>query len=432
MVLVIGAAGLTLILALRGRQIAESGSAPHGDFSRFDEYLMRCRHFSNANGQAQPDWGEAERACETALDLNPISDEAHSLLKRINLEKEALGALTRAEAAMHKLDEMGALRLLAAIPEESAYFSKARQSALEIKSQAARKLQAQCAKLLKMRMWKSAVPKCEQYISLTCQNEPRASTGGPASRPAQVESLAGSRALYRSFLRARQKVRPGALPWQCPEQKLLRDFETLPSAHVAIKDALLARAAEPLIGEALFNYWQGNIASALGGLEKLASQPTASNSRSSAEELRERIWSVLQLEKSGLTALEADEPERAAKPLRAALQRDRDVLGGRQAAPSFVERSIRREMGARCYQRGKYWADRADIRRACRIWKLGQSFSPASLSLLQALKHCAERAGELVDAARSCGELASAAELSTSDDLLRQRIAAKRATWACH
>jgi len=140
---------------------------------------------------------------------------------------------------------------------------------------------------------------------------------------------------------------------------------------------------------------------------------------------------VLQLQKSANSALQARDPDRAEKALRSALQHDREIVGELEQAPSFVERTIQREMGAQSYQQGKYWADRSDLRRACRIWKLGHPFSGGNLALLQALKHCSERAEQLLATAGHCGELAVAAELSTEGDGLRNKLQAKKESLGC-
>ena len=140
---------------------------------------------------------------------------------------------------------------------------------------------------------------------------------------------------------------------------------------------------------------------------------------------------VMQLLKAGHTALQARDPENAAAPFRAALEHDRQILGSRTLPPSSVARIIRREMSSHSYQRGKYWADRADTRRACRIWKVGYSFSRADLALLQAVKHCSERGQELVAAAHHCAELASAADLAVEGDGMLEKVRARREELGC-
>jgi len=193
----------------------------------------------------------------------------------------------------------------------------------------------------------------------------------------------------------------------------------------------LQRSPDRRIGQALFNYWEGNFRLAITTLQLVATDPKAMVLHSGANALRSRIWMVLQLQKSANSALQARDPERAEKALRSALQHDREIVGELEQAPSFVERTIQREMGAQSYQRGKYWADRSDLRRACRIWKLGHQFSRGSLALLQALKHCSERAEQLLATAAHCGELVLAAELSTEDDGLLNKLRAKRESLGC-
>jgi hypothetical protein len=193
----------------------------------------------------------------------------------------------------------------------------------------------------------------------------------------------------------------------------------------------LLRFPDARIGQALFAYWEGNVRSAIATLQKVSTDPQAMVLHSGANALRSRIWMVLQLQKSANSALQARDPERAEKPLRSALQHDREIVGELEQAPSFVERTIQREMGAQSYQQGKYWADRSDLRRACRIWKLGHQFSGGNLALLQALKHCSERAEQLLATAGHCGELALAAELSTEGDGLRNKLQAKQESLGC-
>jgi len=50
---------------------------------------------------------------------------------------------------------------------------------------------------------------------------------------------------------------------------------------------------------------------------------------------------------------------------------------------------------------------------------------------LQALKHCSERAEQLLATAGHCGELALAAELSTEGDGLLNKLQAKQESLGC-
>jgi hypothetical protein len=382
--------------------------------SELHEQLSKCRSYS-AVDPTEPDWKKAELACNRALDLEPISEEANRMLKQVKQEQTAFDLLHRAESARQALDELGALELLARIPETSVYFQQARPLALEIKSLAMKRLEPECKKLLRSHAWMSALVTCEKYVALACQP-------GPDRRPDPLYSL---------FLRARGKAVPGAAPWRCPESKLLRESEEASDVRTRVREALLQRFSDERIGEALFRYWEGNSRSAIAALQKVSADPKARALHSRANALRSRIWLVSQLQRSVTNSLQARDPERAEKALRSALQHDGEILGELEQAPSFVARTIQREMGAQSYQRGRYWADRSDLRRACRIWKLGHQFSRGNLALLQALKHCSERAEQLLAAAGQCGELAIAAELSTEGDGLLNKLQAKQQSLGC-
>jgi len=393
--------------------------------SDLEEQLSKCRSYSRNTG-TEPDWKKAESACNGALDRDPINEEADRLLKQIKQEQIASELFARADSASQRLDDLGALDLLTQIPETSVYFKKARPQAIELKKRVRKKLEVDCADHLRARRWQLAQVTCENYMGLACQD----STAGEWEA-AQVGFAPAKDRLYRLFLYARRKVNSRAGPWRCPEKKLLRESGEASEVQRRVDGALMQRFPDARIGRALVSYWQGNLRESLSALQKVAADPKGTDLRPIAAQLRNRIWLVLQFLKSGNTALHVRDPERAAKPFRAALEHDREVLGRLEESPSFVGRSIRREMGTHCYQRGKYWADRADTRRACRIWKLGYGFSPANLALLQALKHCSERGGQLLDSARRCGELAIAAELSSDGDGLAEKLKVKRAALGC-
>jgi len=399
--------------------------APGSDAaSEMHEQLVRCRSYSAVDSAIQPDWKRAELACNRALDLEPISEEANRLLQKINQERTAFDLFHRAQAAGEARDDLGALELLARLPETSVYSHQARPLALEVKGRAMKNLEPECRKLLRSRQWTAASITCEKYFSLACQDGRWASSPphGPGRRPDPLQAL---------FLKARARVIPGAVPWRCPESKLLRESEEGSDVRTRVREAFLERFPDARIGQALFAYWEGNVRSAIATLQKVSTDPQAMVLHSGANALRSRIWMVLQLQKSANSALQARDPERAEKALRSALQHDREIVGELEQAPSFVERTIQREMGAQSYQQGKYWADRSDLRRACRIWKLGHQFSRGNLALLQALKHCSERAEQLLATAGHCGELALAAELSTEGDGLRNKLQAKQESLGC-
>ncbi len=411
---------------LRSSQPGQPSPAAEEDFQA-EENLSRCRLYSAVEQGIEPNWLKAEIACNRVLDLQPIHEEAHRLLGRIQDEQAAFELLRRAEA-LEALDELSALELLAQVPEGSTYFQRAKAQALEIKARAMPRLEADCARLLRLRQRHPALLRCEKYLTLACQDAfwRERNLGAGTSFPLRSD-VAPDR-LYLRFLRARQAGSPSPATWTCPQLKLLEEPRELES-DAKVSEALLQRSSDRRIGQALLTYWRGNLPAALSGLRACLHLDAADTS--TARQLQSRISMVMQLLKAGHTALQARDPEKAAAPFRAALEHDRQILGPLALPPSSVERIIRREMSSHSYQRGKFWADRADTHRACRIWKVGYSFSRADLALLQAVRHCSERGQELLATARHCAELASAADLAIEGDGMLEKLRARREELGC-
>lgn len=380
-----------------------------------EEQISRCRLYSAADQGLEPDWQKAQAACNRVLDLQPIHEEANRLLGHIKDEQTAAELLRRAEG-LEAFDELSALDLLSQVPEGSTYFQRAKAQALAIKARAMPRLEGDCQSLTR----RAALVACEKYMALACQDllwRERNLGAGVAAR-----RLAPDR-LYLRFLRVRQALSPGSATWSCPQLKLLEEPRELEN-DANVSEALLRRSSDRAIGHAILTYWRGNLPAAISELKA----PGTSDAR----QLQSRMSMVMQLLKAGQGALQAGDPERAAAPFRAALEHDRQILVSTAVPPSSVERIVRREMSSHSYQRGKYWADRADTHRACRIWKVGYSFSRADLPLLQAVKHCSERGQKLLAAAHHCAELASAADLATDGDGTLEKLEARRDELGCH
>jgi hypothetical protein len=417
---VVGGAAL-----LRSSPSRPPSPAAEEDFQA-EEQISRCRLYSAVEQGIEPDWLKAEIACNRVLDLHPIHEEANRLLLRIKDEQAAFERLRRVEA-LEALDELSALELLTQVPETSTYFRRAKAQALEMRARAMPRLQADCARLLRRRPRSPALLTCEKYLALACQDAfwRERNLGAGASLP---PAGAAADQLYLQFLRVRQAASPSSATWICPQLKLLEERPELES-DAKVSEALLQRSSDRRVGQAVLTYWRGNLPAALSALQACLHRGAADPS--TARQLQSRISMVMQLLKAGHTALQARDPENAAAPFRAALEHDRQILGPLTLPASSVERIIRREMSSHSYQRGKYWADRADTHRACRIWKVGYSFSRGDLALLQAVKHCSERGRELVAAAHDCAELASAADLAVEGDGMLEKVRARREELGC-
>ena len=419
----IGALGTACFAAwmLRGAG-APTPQSRGGEDLRLEEDLSRCRLYSAAKGELEPDWPAAELACNRVLDAEPIHEEANRLADRVRAERAAMELLRGAEAS-EAIDELNALELLMQIPDTSRYFDRARIRARAIKVRALPRLRDDCARVLHPGFLRPLLT-CEKYFALACQDA--------SWRERNLESNAGKShgaadELYVRYLRSKGSWGESFESWTCPGTKL---FDAVPDAEsgAEVRSAILRGASNQYVAEAILSYWEGHLPTALSRLRAAGHRGGADPS---ARQLGTRIARVMQLLKAGHGALQARDPESAATPFRAALEGDRQIMRGWSSPASAVERIVRREMSSQCYVRGKYWADRADIHRACRIWRLGYSFSQADLALLQAMKHCREHGEKKIAASRDCRELAGASDFFIEGDLALEKIGKRREVLGC-
>jgi hypothetical protein len=89
-------------------------------------------------------------------------------------------------------------------------------------------------------------------------------------------------------------------------------------------------------------------------------------------------------------------------------------------------------MSSDTYDEGKELADLKDFRGACRLWKLGASFSRSNVDLLKALTNvCTRKAQEQYENAQTCNELARVLDFAVDGDGVAERVASLRSLKAC-
>jgi ABC transport system ATP-binding/permease protein len=141
---------------------------------------------------------------------------------------------------------------------------------------------------------------------------------------------------------------------------------------------------------------------------------------------------VDQLFKSGASALQDEDPERAAVPFQEALELDARVMAELATShPSFYRRAIQQDLASGAYAVGKHWADRQDPRRGCRVWKLGFGFYAGNADLNQAVGFCSTRGLALLNEAKGCADLPAVLDLAVKGDGLHEKVEARRAEWGC-
>jgi len=417
---------------------AESSEAFDLDGAELQQHLSQCRSFSAAQDGSEPDWAKAESACQKALDQDPIHREANFLYKQVKLERQAFEDYVAARKTLEQLKPEDALERLAKIPAASSYRHKATLVAAQATEMIKKKAGEDCRKYFRAQRWSAALSACEKYMGLACRSSTQDPLGAP---PGHTLKLAGpirrgdwrSRdEVYRAFLQVRAKLHPRAGVWTCPESTGARQSGSGVDAHREVRSALQRRFNHPSMADALTSYWSGKTSEAIIVLQRVREDPQRTDLHAAADGLRKEIALVAHWFKAGESALQAEDPERAMEPFQQALQYDRKLMGDfAERYPSFYSRSIRRDMATHSYQRGRYWADRDDARRACRIWKLGAQFYRGNLQLLQALRYCTDKGRELLRSARRCAELTEALELAVPGDELNQKLEQKRAALRC-
>jgi tetratricopeptide (TPR) repeat protein len=252
--------------------------------------------------------------------------------------------------------------------------------------------------------------------------------------------------LYINFLKAREKVKPGEPMWQCPEIPAFRPPPPPKDLRVQVKEDLARRYKEKDLGVALQLYFDGKFNEAPVPIQKVLENVSKAESHQEARALLLDVNNVINLYQNGVTELTNERPERAEEPFRRALAIDEKLVLGERAAkmsederrreldraPSFVRRTIIESMSSNCYARGKTLADRKDFRQACKIWKLGASFSRGNIDLLRALTNvCTQRARTAFEQAENCVQLQQVLDFAVDGDGFREKAEAAMAEQGC-
>jgi hypothetical protein len=88
-------------------------------------------------------------------------------------------------------------------------------------------------------------------------------------------------------------------------------------------------------------------------------------------------------------------------------------------------------MAAMAIARGKYWDDRGDQRRACRIWKLGFRFYAGNTDLNTQVGRCSTRGLKAFKAAEACEDLEAVLDFAVPGDGLEEKVKAVKAENGC-
>jgi ABC transport system ATP-binding/permease protein len=421
---------------------------------QIDGLLTECRTYSTPE-IGKPDWARAESACKKVIELDPIQADANQLLRKIEIERaceqnldkgRAFASTGRLEDALDSLAKVGvkegecpiyALRAL----------SESKNPMAEVRKASAR----ECKDYATNAKWDNAFRRCELYMRLSCQMMDDKDLYPPPLTKLKLDGPIGkgdwrpSDPLYINFLKAREKVKPGEPPWQCPKIYAFRPPPPPPDPKRLAREEFAKRFPDPDMGEALIRYFD-NRSDARVPLQRIRENMNRAGEHDQARALQADIDTAQNLYQTGVGELAREAPERAEAPFRAALVVDSKlVLGDRDATlsedekrkelekrSSFIRKTIIETMASACYERGKTLADRKDFRQACKLWKLGASFSRGNIDLLKALTNvCTRRAQDTLARAENCEQLKQVLDFAVDGDGLKKQAEGKMGEFGC-
>jgi tetratricopeptide (TPR) repeat protein len=422
------------------KPVVQKAPPPQNPAEEVQEMLSKCRSYSSSELGGEPDWVKAEASCSKALDIDPINAEANTLMRRIKLEKESAENFTQGEKALARSKEVDALALFQKIPKESAYFRRAKPKVLEAVEKVAKRAEEDCKRYLRDSQWSTAVPQCEQYMGYACQKMSREELEPPIGYTLVLEKnkrlgrteWRPKNKLYLDFLIARHRVEPNATPWRCPVSDIFMVDEAAPDPKVQVEAIFKQRLPNKFMVAAMMDYYGGRGAEAIATLQRLRTNYEAAQYHSDADKLISDVNNVDQLFKTGQGYLQKEEVEKAEEPLKEVLEVDKRLMGDlAESKPSFYRRNIQHDMAAAALTRGKYWDERGDKRRSCRIWKLGFRFYSGSTDLNSQVGRCSTRGLDAIKEASTCSDLDVVLDYAVPGDGLDERVAAMKKENGC-
>lgn len=409
---------------------------------------------SNASPDiAEPNWDRALEAVNKALELEPIHGEANELKRRIVRERTCKEYYDKGVKAM-RLREDEALEAFGKITDDCSYFFKVKPKIKEAVEQAMKKSKETCDTYTNNSAWKEALPVCQRYMEFACQDMTRDQLY-PSSTQVMCIGATGKKAkgcfmpkdkTYVKFLQARDKVDPGAPLWLCPELPIFKKPKPPPDPGAAAKDEIKKRLGEKELWEPVHLYFDGKNNEATLKLQQVLEKAEKVKLHAQAKQIQRDIAEVEGLFKEGSSDLSNEDPERAEEPFKEALVIDeRLVLGPEKAAlpeaekkqdldrfKSYIRKNIQHDMAAACYEKGKYWMDRKDEKRACKLWRLGFWFYKGDSNLLKAVTNvCTQRANEVLDSASDCASLARVLDFEVAGDGTKEAYEKRKAEMKC-
>lgn len=421
---------------------------------QMEDLLAECRTYSNSERGA-PDWARAQAACNKVLELEPIHDEANSLLKRISVLKVCEENLNRGRELASTGNMEEAVRSFGKVGRDcEGYLLKTLSASKEAVAEVKALYAADCKRYSSNAKWEFALKSCEEWTKLWCQNIDPKELYPPALFKLNLDGRLNLKTdwrptepLYVNFLKARQKLLPNEPMWLCPEIPAFRPPPPPPDRAKEVKAELAKRFADPELGRALALYYDGKFPEAPIPLQKIIENVNKAQYHEQAKTLLRDINMATNLYENGTTEITNEHPERAEAPFLKSLTIDERLVLGDKAASmsadekkrelekraSFIRRTIVDTMSRTAYDRGRALQERKDYRAACKMWKLGATFSRSNIDLLKSLTNvCTKRADEAYNNANSCAQFQAALDFAVDGDGFKEKITAEMENQGCN
>lgn len=415
--------------------------------AELNQLVSECRTYSATELGTDPDWARAEKACKKALELEPIHPEATALMRKIAIEKEAFGYYKAAEKLSRVQRDEEALDQYGKIPEDSAYYRKARPRVRETVENVKKRVAEDCDRQVRDRYYSTALPRCEKYMQIACCDMKAEELSPPPGMKIAIdgrlkkdewrpEGKTPESKMYLKYLKAKQESgeKGAALePFVCPNSRIFCSIEeSRPDPKKDVAEAFKQRYDDKTIQMAMMAYWEGRDLESANLLFKLRENRDKAQLHAVVDQLKNDTQAVAQFYKLGETLIQAEKPLDADEPFKEALSTDERLMKElTEKRPSFYRRNINADMAKACYTEGRKWADRKDFKKACNAWKMGYSYSRADADLLKGVGFCSQTAANLIKGAESCEELTEAEAIAVSGDGNQNKIDAARTELKC-
>ncbi|MCL2625216.1 MAG: FHA domain-containing protein [Cystobacterineae bacterium] len=448
-VFLLGAVILKWVLSSSPPPLPKNPDFPPGSFPppkssdevELERALRECRQYLQSSA---PDYRRAAEACDRALDIDPIHEEANKLKQRISVESGCSSHFDKGMQAL-EFEPEKALDLFSKIdPACKEYQQRAVEPAERARNKVEDKVKEECDGYTKVKSWRLAYEKCSLYMNLVCPKMSEEELYPPGGKQLTLEKPRNKNqwqplnVYYRNFLLARSKADPHTLEWRCPNPKRVNPRELLSEdKREKAKELLEQRLQHKDFVQAVLSYYDGKTQDALNKLAAIKSNMQKADLHEEVTRMQVLVRQVDAFFNEGMAFLEKANVRDAAERFQNVLDKDKMLMLGEisgmseleeKAAldnylKSFFRNSVMDDMPKTCLKMGTDWRDRNDARRACQIWKVGYYFNKNNTDLLSALtRYCTNYANELLKKVSSCSDLQEVLEYAVEGDGLRQKV----------